>query len=49
MGKELLKEKIRNILKCNGTFSEQIDKYVENKLPSGDFLYLGETPTILKK
>lgn len=43
------KEKIRNILKRNGTFSEQIDKYVENKLPSGDFLYLGETPTILKK
>lgn len=43
------KEKIRSILKRNGTFSEQIDKYVENKLPSGDFLYLGETPTILKK
>lgn len=42
------KERVRDILSRNGTFSEQVDKYIADKLPSGDFLYLGETPTVLQ-
>ena len=42
------KERVRDILSRNGSFSEQVDKYIANKLPSGDFLYLGETPTVLQ-
>lgn len=42
------KERVRDILSRNGSFSEQVDKYIADKLPSGDFLYLGETPTVLQ-
>lgn len=42
------KERVRDILSRNGSFSEQVDKYIANKLPSGDFLYLGETPAVLQ-
>lgn len=42
------KERVRDILSRNGSFSEQVDKYITDKLPSGDFLYLGETPTVLQ-
>ncbi len=41
-------KELKNALNRNGTFSEQVDKYVEGKLPSGDFLYLGETPAVLQ-
>lgn len=39
---------IKEILSKNGNFEEQVDKYVAGKLPSGDFLHLGETPTVLR-
>ena len=42
-------EEVTKKLNRNGTFSEQIDKYMSGKLPSGDFLYLGKTPSILQK
>lgn len=40
---------VRDTLSRNGTFQEQVDKYISGDLPSGDFLYLGDTPQILQK
>ena len=39
---------IQQSLMKNGDFSEQIDKYINKSFPTGDVLYLGNTPKILQ-
>ncbi len=43
-----MKNKLIEKLTKNGEFSQQIDNYINHNLPTGDLLYLGNTPKILQ-
>lgn len=47
--KEYNYHKLNSRLLKNGSFNQQIDKYIDKALPSSELLYLGKTPKILQK